>query len=29
MLNTNHILTSSGNLISADDLYHWGVKGMK
>ena len=29
MLNTNYILTSSGNLISADDLYHWGVKGMK
>ena len=29
MLNTNYILTSSENLISADDLYHWGVKGMK
>ena len=29
MLNTNYILTSSGNLISADDLYHWGIKGMK
>lgn len=29
MLNTNYILTSSGSLISADDLYHWGVKGMK
>lgn len=29
MLGTNYILTSSGNLISADDLYHWGIKGMK
>ena len=29
MPNTNYILTSEGNIISEDELYHWGVKGMK
>ena len=29
MFNTNYILTSDGNIISEDELYHWGVKGMK
>ena len=29
MLNTNYILTSDGNFISENELYHWGVKGMK
>ena len=29
MLNTNCILTSDGNFISENELYHWGVKGMK
>ena len=29
MLNTNYILTSDGNFISENELYHWGIKGMK
>ena len=29
MLNTNYILTSDGNIIREDELYHYGVKGMK
>ena len=29
MPNTNYILTSDGNIISEDELYHWGIKGMK
>ena len=29
MSNKNYILTSEGNIISEDELYHWGVKGMK
>lgn len=29
MPNTNYILTSEGNFISEDELYHWGIKGMK
>ena len=29
MSNTNYILTSNGNFISEDELYHWGIKGMK
>ena len=29
MPNTNYILTSEGNIISEDKLYHWGIKGMK
>ena len=29
MSNMNYILTPDGNFISEDELYHWGVKGMK
>lgn len=29
MSNTNYVLTSDGNFISEDELYHWGIKGMK
>ena len=29
MSNTNYILTSEGAFISKDELYHWGIKGMK
>ena len=29
MSNTNYILTSDGNFISENELYHWGVKGMR
>lgn len=29
MPNTNYILTSNGNFLSEDELYHWGIKGMK
>lgn len=29
MPNTNYILTSDGNFISEEELYHHGVKGMK
>ena len=29
MSNTNYILTSEGYFLSEDELYHWGVKGMK
>ena len=29
MSNTNYVLTSNGNFISEDELYHWGIKGMK
>lgn len=25
----NYVLSSNGNFISEDELYHWGVKGMK
>ena len=28
MSNTDYILTSDGNFISENELYHWGVKGM-
>ena len=26
---TNYILTSNGNFISEDELYHYGIKGMR
>ena len=29
MSNTDYILTSNWNFISEDELYHWGIKGMK
>lgn len=29
MATTNYILTSNGSFISEDELYHWGIKGMK
>lgn len=29
MPNSNYILASSGSFLSEDELYHWGVKGMK
>lgn len=29
MMPNNYILTSSGIFISEDELYHYGVKGMK
>ena len=29
MATTNYILTSNGNFISEDELYHQGIKGMK
>ena len=29
MSNTNYVLTSDGSFISEDELYHWGIKGMK
>ena len=29
MSNTNYVLTSDGNFISEDELYYWGIKGMK
>lgn len=29
MATTNYILTSNGSFISKDELYHWGIKGMK
>lgn len=29
MMPNNYILTSNGNFISEDELYHYGVKGMK
>ena len=29
MPNNNYILTSSGSFLSEDELYHWGIKGMK
>lgn len=25
----NYILASNGSFVSEDELYHWGVKGMK
>ena len=28
-MDTNYIITSTGSFIRDDDLYHWGVKGMK
>ena len=28
-MDSKYIITSSGNFINADELYHWGVKGMK
>lgn len=28
-MNSNYIITSDGNFISEDELYHWGIKGMK
>lgn len=29
MPDTNYILTSDGNFISENELYYWGIKGMK
>ena len=29
MSNQNYILTNEGLFLSEDDLYHWGIKGMK
>lgn len=29
MPNTNYILTSNGNFISEDELYHYGILGTK
>ena len=29
MATTNYILTSNGNFISEDELYHHGIKGQK
>ena len=29
MSNTNYILTSEGDFISENELYHYGIKGMK
>lgn len=29
MSSKNYILTSKGSFISSDELYHWGIKGMK
>lgn len=29
MSTTNYVLTSDGNFISENELYHWGVKGMR
>lgn len=29
MPNANYVLTSNGSFISEDELYHWGIKGMK
>ena len=29
MATTNYVLTSNGNFIREDELYHWGIKGMK
>ena len=28
-MDTNYIITSTGSFIGDDDLYHWGIKGMK
>ena len=28
-MDTNYIITSTGSFIRGDDLYHWGIKGMK
>lgn len=28
-MNSNYIITSNGSFIREDELYHWGVKGMK
>ena len=28
-MDSNYILTPNGNFISEDELYHWGIKGMK
>ena len=28
-MDTNYIITSTGSFIRDDDLYHWGIKGMK
>lgn len=28
-MENNYILTSDGSFISEDELYHWGIKGMK
>ena len=28
-MDSNYILTPDGNFISEDELYHWGIKGMK
>jgi len=28
-MDTKYILTPSGNFVSTDELYHWGIKGMK
>lgn len=28
-MDSNYIITTSGTFISTDELYHWGIKGMK
>ena len=28
-MDTNYVITSTGSFIRDDDLYHWGIKGMK
>lgn len=28
-MDSKYIITPSGNFVSADELYHWGIKGMK
>lgn len=28
-MDSNYIITPSGTFINADELYHWGIKGMK
>ena len=29
MPNANYVITSNGSFTSEDELYHWGIKGMK
>lgn len=28
-MDSNYIVTSDGSFVNADELYHWGIKGMK